>query len=67
LSLYEILQWAAANGEVNVVARIRLKILPLTVKEGIVLDRVKPETTVSPEYLQAVRDVVSQVVGRPCP
>jgi hypothetical protein len=67
LRLYDILQWATANGEVNVVARIRLKILPLTVKEGIVLDRVKPETVVSESYLKAVREVVSEVVGKPCP
>jgi hypothetical protein len=65
--LYEILQWAAANGEANVVARIRLKVLPLTVKEGILLDKVKPETEVSEPYLRAVRDAVSQVVGKPCP
>ena len=66
-SLYDILNWAKTNGEVNALLRIRIMVLPLSVKEGIILDQVKPTSTCSEQYLHAVRKAAQEVVGKPCP
>ncbi|MEZ4329054.1 MAG: hypothetical protein R3B40_27760 [Polyangiales bacterium] len=47
--------------------RVRLMVLPLTVRERIILDKVTAETQVSTEYLDAVRDAITAVVGQECP
>jgi hypothetical protein len=65
--LFQVLQWAKTNGEVRAVERIRLKVLNGSIREGIVLARVSPNTTCSPEYLDLVRTAASEVVGKRCP
>lgn len=65
--LFRVLEWAKENGDVSTVSRVRVMVLPLSVKERIVLDRVGPATACSHEYLDAVRRAVRNVVGRECP
>ncbi len=65
--LYRILEWARVNGDVSTVSRIRMMVLPLTVKERIILDRVDATTVCSRAYLDAVRVAVKTVVGKECP
>jgi len=66
-NLYRMLEWARRNGDVTTLKRIRVIVLPLTVRERIILDKVTPDTVVSPEYLSAVRTAITQTVGRECP
>ncbi|MBI4396341.1 MAG: hypothetical protein HY548_04540 [Elusimicrobia bacterium] len=66
-SLYQILNWAKENGEVECLSRIRLKLLIHSVKEKIFIDDVGPNTNCSDEYLQEVRKAVGEVVGKNCP
>lgn len=66
-SLYETLAWARANGDVDAMQRIRLQMLPMTVRERIVLDKVTPTTVCSAEYLKALRRAVRDVVGKEAP
>lgn len=65
--LFRVLEWARANGDVTTVSRVRVMLLPMTVKERIVLDRVGPTTSCSTQYLDAVLRAVNDVVGRECP
>jgi hypothetical protein len=65
--LFRVLEWAKDNGDVTTMSRVRVMVLPMTVKERIVLDRVGPATTCSTEYLEAVRRAVNNVVGKECP
>lgn len=65
--LYRIMEWARVNGDVSTLGRLRMKLLPLTVKERIVLDRVTATTPCSTEYLRAVRSAVTEIVGKECP
>lgn len=66
-TLFRMLEWARRNGDVTTLKRIRVIVLPLTVRERIILDKVTPETAVSREYLSAVRAAISETVGRECP
>mgnify|MGYP000863814439 CR=1 FL=1 len=66
-NLYRMLEWARRNGDVTTLKRIRVIVLPLTVRERIILDKVTPDTVVSPEYLSVVRTAITQTVGRECP
>lgn len=61
--LHRMLEWARRHGDVTTLKRVRLLVLPLTVRERIILDKVTAETQVSPEYLDAVRDAIS-TIGR---
>jgi hypothetical protein len=66
-SLYDILEWAKSNGEVKVIDRIRVMVLPITMKEKIMLTNVTKTTACSNECLDAVRKAATQVVGKACP
>lgn len=66
-SLFDVLQWAQKQGEVKAVDRIRVMVLPVTLKEKIQLANVKPTTICSSECLAAVRQAAALVVGKPCP
>ncbi len=66
-NLFRMLEWARRNGDVTTLKRIRVIVLPLTVRERIILDKVTPDTVVSKEYLSAVRTAITQTVGRECP
>lgn len=66
-NLFRMLEWARRNGDVTTLKRIRVIVLPLTVRERIILDKVTPDTVVSPEYLSVVRTAITQTVGRECP
>lgn len=65
--LQQILEWVQREGEVMALARLRLKILPESVKEGIFLDEVTPQTKCSETYLEKVRKIAAEVTGKPCP
>ena len=66
-TLLRMLEWARRNGDVTTLKRIRVIVLPLTVRERIILDKVTPETAVSREYLSTVRAAIRETVGRECP
>ncbi len=65
--LYRIMQWATSNGEVKAVSRIRMKMLPISVKEHVNLGAVDASTQCSPEFLAAFRKTASDIVGKNCP
>ncbi len=65
--LYELLEWARENGEVRILHRIRIKAMLHTLEEGINLSQVEPDTTCSIPCLEAINDIVTELVGRPCP
>lgn len=65
--LYNIIQWAQQNGEVKAIDRIRVQVLPVTMKEKIRLNEVTKDTECSPECLDAIRKAASDVVGKRCP
>ncbi len=66
-NLFEILEWVRANGDPTALLRIRIKLLPLSVKEGIIFDKVEPTTRCSDLYMKATRSAATEVVGRECP
>lgn len=66
-NLYRIVEWARREGDIAAISRMRVILLPLTVRERIVLDRVALETTCSPTYLSAARRAASDAVGKECP
>lgn len=65
--LNSVLAWVRTNGGRTMFNRLRIKILPQTVREGVVLDEVNAETTCSEAYLEAVRKAASDLLGQPCP
>lgn len=65
--LYRSLQWARKNGDVDTMQRLRLQLLPLSIRERIVLEKVTPETSCSTDYLIAVRRAIRDVVGKDAP
>ncbi len=65
--LYDILEWVKSNGEVKAMDRLRVKVLPVTMKEGLVLTDVTYDTTCSPETLRVIRDAATEIVGKECP
>jgi len=66
-TLFDVLEWAKQNGEVKIIDRIRVQVLPVTMKEGIALNDVTKDTACSAECLDAVRKAASEIVGQPCP
>lgn len=66
-TLYQILEWARTSGEPKVIDRIRVYVLPVTMKEQIRITEVKPDTVCSQACLDAVRKAASSVVGKDCP
>jgi hypothetical protein len=65
--LFEVLRWVRQQGDPSAYIRLRLKLLPLSVREGLVLDEVEPLTACSPDYLDTARKVAGEIVGRPYP
>lgn len=65
--LFKILKWLDEEGEVKAVDRLRMKILPHTVKEGIVIRKVDASTKCSTDLLARARDAASSIAGKPCP
>ncbi len=65
--LYYILAWVQKEGEVKAIARLRLKILPYSVREGIILSKVDRSTKCSDTLLEKVREASSAIIGKPCP
>ena len=66
-SIYAVLEWAKQEGDVKAIDRIRVRVLPHAMKEGLVLCEVQATTTCSPELLTRFREVASKVVGKECP
>lgn len=66
-SLYQILQWVKRNGDADTLARLRLKLLPETVREGIIFDRVTPDTDCSEQYLASMRRNIREMLGKDAP
>lgn len=66
-SLHEVVTWTEQNGEVKAIDRLRVKVLPDLMSEGITLSTVNAETSCTPPLLKKVADAASSVVGRPCP
>lgn len=65
--LHQIVEWVKKEGEAHALSRVRLKVLGVTLKEGIALAQVQPSTSCSEECLKAIRAAASDVVGAPCP
>lgn len=65
--LYDIIQWAQANGEVKTIDRIRVSLLPDLLAEEVWLNDLTPASTCSAQLLSKIRDQASAVVGQPCP
>lgn len=53
-NLYDLLKYVEEHGELKAVSRLRVRVLPHTLKEKIYLANVKPETQCSPELLRVV-------------
>ena len=66
-NLFIVLDWLQKEGEAQSINRLRIKILPFSIKEGIVLSRVERATACSPELLNLARKAASEIVGKPCP
>ena len=66
-SLFKIVDWVEKNGEVQSVARLRAKLLPLTCKEGLIFHQIGPDTNCSNQYLDACRSAATEIVGNKCP
>ena len=66
-SIYQVVDWVRTNGDIHAISRLRLKVLATTLKEGVALGDVTPETKCSRECLDRVRQAASEVVGKPCP
>lgn len=65
--LHDVVTWVQAQGDMNALNRLRLRVLASTIKEGISLSDVTPSTTCSDDCLRRVRDAASDIVGKPCP
>ncbi len=65
--LFQVLKWLEEEGEVKAVARLRMKILPYSVKEGIVISKVDATTQCSKDLLAHAREAAAAIVGKPCP
>ncbi len=66
-AVHNVLEWAKREGDVKVVDRIRVRILPEALDEGIQIGLIDENTTCSPAFLLKFRETVSKVVGKPCP
>ncbi len=66
-TLHEIVEWVKRDGEAHAINRLRLKVLATTIREGLALSEVTPETQCSRDCLIAVRKAAAEIVGRPAP
>lgn len=66
-SLHDIVAWVRSNGAPGAVDRLRLRILPLTMRERLWWDDITPETVCSAQTLLEVKREASAIVGKPCP
>ena len=67
MSLYEIICWVRKHGEIQAESRLRIRTLPLTVREGISFDQIGPSTKGSPQLIDAMLREASLIVGESCP
>ncbi|HHO53869.1 MAG TPA: hypothetical protein ENK18_24105 [Deltaproteobacteria bacterium] len=65
--LYQILDWARAEGGPDALSRIRIRTLPYALLEGINVTSVEINSTCSLELLDRIRRAASATVGQPCP
>jgi hypothetical protein len=65
--LYQILEWTKLHGEVKVLDRMRVYLLAVALRENLRFDQIKPETTCSDDALKMIRELASDLVGKPCP
>ncbi|HEB54587.1 MAG TPA: hypothetical protein ENI87_15155 [bacterium] len=65
----EIMDWVTANGDVEASSRLRMKVLPHALKENppIMLQALQPNTKGSPEFMRTLRQLASEIVGKPVP
>ena len=66
-AIFEIVEWVRRQGDIHSLGRLRLRVLSATIKEGLSLSEVTPQTECSSECLNLVRDAASKIVGKPCP
>lgn len=65
-TVYQVVKWVEANGEVKAIDRLRVALLPDLLGEGIRLVDVSPTTPCSPSLLKKISDQAEAIVGRPC-
>ena len=66
-SLYDIICWVRDQGEIQAESRLRIRTLPLTVREGIAFAQIGPSTQGSPQLLNAMVREATQVIGKAYP
>jgi hypothetical protein len=64
---YEIVRWLKSNGEVLALARLDVRMMEATSKEKLSVREIGPTTICSPDFIAALREEASIVVGRRCP
>jgi len=63
-----IIEWTQQEGEVRALDRLRVLVLPILLKEGVIgLASVNAETNVSDQCYQALKEAAADIVGRTCP
>ncbi len=65
--MYKILLWVQHEGKVKAMSRLKIRILPDVMREGILLREVNPHTSCSDDLLVKLRREASAIVGKPCP
>ena len=66
-TLFAIVTWVRENGEVHSESRLRIRTLPLTMREGIPFTNIGPATNASPALIKAMLKEAALVVGKPFP
>ncbi len=66
-SIYELILWVRTEGDVKAFDRLRLRTLGDALEEGLYWSKIGPETTCSDAFFAKVRDVATELVGKPCP
>ena len=66
-SLYKIVCWVRDHGEIEAESRLRIRTLPLTVREGIAFAQIGPSTQCSPQLMNAMLKEAAQVIGKSYP
>ncbi len=61
-TLRALLDWGERAGDVSVMKRLRMKLLPLTVRERIVLHKVEASTQCSVAYFEAARQALEEIL-----
>jgi hypothetical protein len=67
MSIYDVVQWVRTNGDIHAINRLRLRTLATTIKEGISISQLSPQTSCSEACLETVRQAASEIVGQECP